>query len=34
MNSTELDEIEEYRYAKSQESKAIPFDQAFQEIES
>jgi len=34
MNSTELDEIEEYRYAKSQESKAIPFDQAFQEIDS
>jgi hypothetical protein len=29
-----LNEKEEYRYAKSQKSEAIPFDQAFLEIES
>jgi hypothetical protein len=34
MNSIEVNEIEEYRYAKSQESMAIPFYQAFQTIES
>ncbi len=32
-DSEELDEIKEYRYAKTQKGDAIPFDQAFREIE-
>jgi hypothetical protein len=32
-DSEELDEIKEYKFAKTQSGEAIPFDQAFQEIE-
>ena len=32
-DSEEIDEIKEYRKAKAQKSNAIPFDQAFREIE-
>ncbi|MCF8223885.1 MAG: hypothetical protein K9J25_12145 [Bacteroidales bacterium] len=32
-DSEELDEIREYRKAKSQKRDPIPFDQAFREIE-
>lgn len=32
-DSEELDEIKEYRKAKSHKSDAIPFEQAFREIE-
>lgn len=31
-DSEELDEIKEYKFAKSQKGEAIPFDQAFREI--
>jgi hypothetical protein len=32
-DAEELDEIKEYRKAKSQKGDAIPFEQAFKEIE-
>ena len=32
-DSEELDEIKEYRIAKTQKSEAVPFEQAFREIE-
>jgi hypothetical protein len=32
-DSEELDEIKEYRKAKAQKGDAIPFEQAFKEIE-
>jgi len=32
-DSEELDEIKEYRKAKTHKGNAIPFDQAFREIE-
>ena len=32
-DSEELDEIKEYRRAKAHKGNAIPFDQAFREIE-
>ena len=32
-DSEELDEIKEYRKAKAHKGNAIPFDQAFREIE-
>jgi hypothetical protein len=32
-DSEELDEIKEYRKAKTRKGDAIPFDQAFREIE-
>lgn len=32
-DSEELDEIKEYRKAKAHKREAIPFDQAFKEIE-
>jgi len=32
-DSEELDEIKEYRKAKAQKGNAIPFEQAFREIE-
>jgi hypothetical protein len=32
-DSEELDEIKEYRKAKARKGNAIPFDQAFREIE-
>jgi hypothetical protein len=32
-DSEELDEIKEYRKAKAHKREAIPFDQAFREIE-
>lgn len=31
-DSEELDEIKEYKFAKTQSGEAIPFDQAFQKL--